>query len=215
MRKKFFSFLALMLVLLVGLNQPAYAAEPVLNQALDNPIVGDETAFVGVIDLKTGVTHIDTIDVEVGKYYVVNISVTNDMLGTVAEGTRIKTSFPDQMRANDVATLWAEVSADNTADGEPIGRGVTLRTERPVRLQLVDGYAELCGSGAINALEVSEAELRDEAGILVGQDEQDGSLPGGYRHTVQLIYYLYAAPVATETPTKTKPKSINAKTALA
>lgn len=211
MRKKFFSFLALTLLLLVRLSQSVYAAEPVLNQATDNPLVGDETTFVGLIDLKTGVTHIDTLDVEVGKYYVVNISVTNDTIGTVAENTRIKTSFPDQMQANDVATLWAEVSANNTADGKPIGQGVTLRTERPVRLQLVDGYAELCGSGDINALEVGEAELRDEDGVLVGYDARDGKLPGGAKYTVQLIYYLYVAPLATES----MPKSSTEETALA
>lgn len=198
MRRKFFSFLALTLLLLIGLSQSVYAAEPVLNQATDNPLVGDETTFVGLIDLKTGVSYSDIVDLEAGRFYAVNITVTNDTVGTIARNVRIRTAFPEQMGANDVATLWSEVSADNTASEWPLGRGVTLRTEQPVQIKLVGDYGVLCSGGDVNATEIDATELRSEDGVLVGYDARDGKLPGGAKYTVQLIYYLYVAPLAVE-----------------
>lgn len=193
-KRKYFRFLALTLVIWISLAHGVEAAGPVFNQASDNPIVGNEENFIGLIDQQSGITYTDVANLEVGKCYIVNVTVTNDAVDTVAENVRVRNSLPQQMIRNDVGTLWAEISADNMDSEHSLYRGITLRASEPIRIEVVTGSAVLCSGGEINATEISEMELFSDEGVLMGYDAQDGKLPGGSKYTVQLIYYIRVLP---------------------
>lgn len=190
-------------------NPPAHVA---FNSITNNPGWGDERGIMQIketdepdSEYRSGIT------LEPGKTYTVRAYFHNNATASanglnfdgpgVAHGAYARVSFPGYVDGSEYATFV--IGADNAqhfdAAGNDLGRevfgNITLRSERGLQLQYVDGSARLHN--------FADAESRNEirffslptdlfgAGALIGFNAMDGIIPGGQGYDGVITFEIH------------------------
>lgn len=167
--------------------------EPALNAVAYNSYLdGSEQDFVSVVKAKTGIVSTGQVEVEAGDVIYVHAYVRNASNFENAENVRISGFYVPELADGEWGEIGATLSADNT-ETSAIYSEVKVTAKGDVRLEYIPDSLFIASSGDINGAELSEKELFSDNGLLLGYNQQDGTLPGGMRNAVEVVYYLRVA----------------------
>jgi len=184
-----------------GPDRPMVGAQTVLpwagfNSERNNPnIGGDERNFVGSRDVDSNGLWGNDVRVEHGKRYSIRVYVRNsaaDMPDNVATDTRVRYALPDCK-----GTQLGVNAYIRSPDAFPIEvwDGVNFHADIPFRLRYVANTAVLESNGFPGpppGKSINGTDFLSRPGQLIGFDNLDGQVRGGYYYAMYLTIQVEA-----------------------
>ncbi len=170
---------------------------PTINSRKDNPVLGDERAFVHFKKHGEKSFNNDIPEIAPGEKYDIRIYYNNNADDSIGEqfgsasNVRLSTYFPVVLKKNIKGEIGGVVSSSNSSP-EAVWAQRYIRTSfEKLYIRYVPGTAILHNNGAIDGIHLSD-ELFTEEGTYIGKDALDGTLPGGTTASGYVDYTIEA-----------------------
>ncbi len=196
-----------------GPERPQYtmdnpAEHAVFNSIVDNPAVGNEFDFVRVVEKNTGNEYVSNLTIEAGKQYEVYIYYHNDASATYndrehnyiggARETRMSSSFPLELAANQRGTITGRISSTTTTPAA-VWDEAYVTAKQAMTLHYVEGSAKIYNNWPVSG-SVLSTRLFSTEGTYIGLTELNGVIPGCEAYSGSVIYTIQT--VAKDTPSE-------------
>lgn len=173
----------------------------IFNSIVDNPLMGDERNFVRVTEKGKGKIYSSEIKLEANKeyevyiYYHNNASISyNDKkrgYNSVATDTRISSTFPLELKANERATVSGVISWSTLADRlniQNVWSEAFIIASEDMTLHYVTASAKIYNEGKKSG-SILSANLFSEKGTFIGLDDLNGIIVGGAKFGLGHVVY--------------------------
>lgn len=173
----------------------------IFNSIMDNPFIGDERNFVRIAEKGKGKIYSNGIKLEANKEYNVHIYYHNNApelycdkkhgYAGVATDTRISSSFPLELKANENAVVSGVISWATLADRlhfQKFWSEAFITASEDMTLHYVTASAQIYNEGKKSG-SVLSTNLFSEKGTYIGYNDLNGIIPGGSKFGLGYIVY--------------------------
>lgn len=191
-----------------GPKRPTYTIENVVDHATfnsitNNPVLGDERDFVRIVEVNSGNTFTNMLEIEPDKQYAVYIYYHNNASETyndkehkhagVARDVRVASSFPDKLNAGEYSAVTGIIIASKTIPPS-VWDAARITAKQDVTLHYVTGSAKIYNQWDVNG-RVLSTKLFSRQGVFIGLNELNGVILGGGKYSGQIIYKIQTRPI--------------------
>lgn len=168
------------------------------NAIVDNPEIGNEENFVRIREYKEGAIFDNSVIVEVGKQYEVEIYYHNcaderfDEIGMgVAQNVLVSTHFATKLKRGDVGIVKGIISSTNT-NPRCVWDSCYTYADSTVYLSYVPNSATLYNEGSANGSILHAESLFGRGARIAHSNDYWGIIPGGKNFIGRVRYLIQA-----------------------
>lgn len=194
------------------MTEPAQHA--VFNSITDNAAVGDERAFVRIVERGTNNVYRFDVDIEPNKQYIVYIYYHNNASATfndkqhgyvgAAKEVRVATSFPHSLKKGERGLVRAKISSSNT-DPREVYAGAYLTAKEDVTLHYIMGSPKIFNAWNRAGTMLSAKRLFSPEGTYIGLQELNGIILGCDEFSGSVTYILTTESAQTSSESDSEP----------